>query len=385
MEFCGLYVSDGSMSDGHISIARDGAASYMAHYRQCMLHEFHAAQKGGHKAWDEREPVSIFLREGERDTRFSSKAAVKELRDLGFSGTAHTKRIPAWVFGLSRPLQLAFLRGMVDGDGYVNEDGWITWSSCSQDLLDDVRQLLMMAGIPCGHIMRYAQAGAVVINGREVNRGAIYQLWSCSKEHNRLIGAHDERYRGRLAGNVTARANCWSADFMGRGPKGSRPGEGFDLPGRLMKVQSIDVGRVCQPVYDLGVEGTHSFIADGVIVHNSWGSGIEQLMIGFIQFTMVPWVRIWEQEIARKLLTEAERKAGFYVKFNTNALLRGDMAARQAFYAGGIQNGWLMPNEVREKEDMEPLPGLDRPAPPPRTPAPSPPDPEPDEDMPDAA
>jgi hypothetical protein len=61
------------------------------------------------------------------------------------------------------------------------------------------------------------------------------------------------------------------------------------------------------------------------------------------------------------------------------------MAARQAFYAGGIQNGWLMPNEVREKEDMEPLPGLDRPAPPPRTPAPSPPDPEPDEDMPDAA
>lgn len=91
----------------------------------------------------------------------------------------------------------------------------------------------------------------------------------------------------------------------------------------------------------------------------SWGSGIEQLMIGFVTYTLDPWVRRWEQEISRKLLSEAERVAGFYVKFNVNALLRGDMAARQAFYSGGIGSGWLMPSEVREKEDLAPIPGLD--------------------------
>ncbi|MGE3623701.1 MAG: phage portal protein [Bdellovibrionales bacterium] len=93
----------------------------------------------------------------------------------------------------------------------------------------------------------------------------------------------------------------------------------------------------------------------------SWGSGIEQMMIAFLQFSIMPWVVRWEQEASAKLLTEEEKKKGYYIKLNVNSLLRGDMAARAEFYNKAINNGWMTRNEAREKEDMNPLPGLDEP------------------------
>jgi HK97 family phage portal protein len=90
-----------------------------------------------------------------------------------------------------------------------------------------------------------------------------------------------------------------------------------------------------------------------------WGTGIEQLMIGFVTWTLGPWIDRWEEELGRKLLTPQERKAGFYIKFNVNALLRGDMAARAAFYKAGITDGWLSRNEVRALEERNAVPELE--------------------------
>lgn len=93
----------------------------------------------------------------------------------------------------------------------------------------------------------------------------------------------------------------------------------------------------------------------------SWGSGIEQMMLGFLIWTLNPWIIRTEQEYNRKLFTEAEREKGLFVKLNVNALMRGDMTGRAAFYNSGITAGWMTRNEAREKEDMNPLPGLDEP------------------------
>lgn len=90
-----------------------------------------------------------------------------------------------------------------------------------------------------------------------------------------------------------------------------------------------------------------------------WGTGIEQLMIGFAVHTLGPWLRRWEEELGRKLLTESERRAGFYIKFNVNALLRGDMAGRSEFYTKLFQVGALNPNEIRAFEDLNPYDGGD--------------------------
>lgn len=83
----------------------------------------------------------------------------------------------------------------------------------------------------------------------------------------------------------------------------------------------------------------------------SWGSGIEQLMLGFIRQTVAPWVEATEQEYNWKLFTEEERTRGLFVKFNMNALLRGDMAARAAFYKAMFELGMTI-NQILALEDM---------------------------------
>lgn len=50
-----------------------------------------------------------------------------------------------------------------------------------------------------------------------------------------------------------------------------------------------------------------------------------------------------------------------YAKFNRNAFLAMDPSERKDFYGAGLRDRWLVPNEVREKEDMDPLPGGDVP------------------------
>lgn len=90
-----------------------------------------------------------------------------------------------------------------------------------------------------------------------------------------------------------------------------------------------------------------------------WGTGMEQMMIAFIVHALEPWTTAWEAEYNLKLFSEAEREAGYFVKFNMNSLLRGDMAARAAFYESGIGAGWLLPSEARRKEDLPRVDDID--------------------------
>lgn len=88
----------------------------------------------------------------------------------------------------------------------------------------------------------------------------------------------------------------------------------------------------------------------------SWGTGIEQQMIGFLTFTLAPWLKRIEQYIEKDLLTPAERRR-YYVKFNVEGLLRADSSARGAFYTAMVDKGIMTRDQVREKEDMDPMGG----------------------------
>lgn len=88
----------------------------------------------------------------------------------------------------------------------------------------------------------------------------------------------------------------------------------------------------------------------------SWGSGIEQQMIGFMTFTLAPWLKRVEQGISKDLLTPGERLR-YYPKFSVEGLLRADSAGRAAFYTAMVNNGVLTRDEVRELEDREPMGG----------------------------
>jgi HK97 family phage portal protein len=84
-------------------------------------------------------------------------------------------------------------------------------------------------------------------------------------------------------------------------------------------------------------------------------SNIEQQYTGFVVYSMMPWFRRWEGTCNFKLLTPFERNV-FFFEFLVDALLRGDSASRAAFYKELFYLGALSPNDIREKENMNPIP-----------------------------
>lgn len=88
----------------------------------------------------------------------------------------------------------------------------------------------------------------------------------------------------------------------------------------------------------------------------SWGTGLEQQMIGFLTFTLRPWLTRIEQAIAKDLLTPADRNR-FYPKFSVEGLLRADSVGRAAFYGAMTDRGVITRDEIRELEDLPPMGG----------------------------
>ena len=84
-------------------------------------------------------------------------------------------------------------------------------------------------------------------------------------------------------------------------------------------------------------------------------SNIEHQSIQFVVHTVRPWLVRWEQAITRCLLNEKERGV-YYARFNVDGLLRGDYQSRMEGYGIGRQNGWLSANDIRELEDLPPIP-----------------------------
>lgn len=84
-------------------------------------------------------------------------------------------------------------------------------------------------------------------------------------------------------------------------------------------------------------------------------SNIEQQSLEFVKYTLDPWVVRFEQALKKSLLLPEEKKTHF-IKFNVDGLLRGDYQSRMNGYAIGRQNGWLSTNDIRELEELNPIP-----------------------------
>ena len=87
-------------------------------------------------------------------------------------------------------------------------------------------------------------------------------------------------------------------------------------------------------------------------------SNIEHQSISFAVHTIRPWVVRLEQAMNRALFSDKE-KGVYYVRFNMDGLMRGDYKSRMEGYAIGRQNGWLSTNDIRDLENMNPVPDED--------------------------
>ncbi|MBA2927064.1 phage portal protein [Pseudomonas sp. CCUG 57209] len=88
----------------------------------------------------------------------------------------------------------------------------------------------------------------------------------------------------------------------------------------------------------------------------SWGSGIEQQNIGFLQYTLDPYLKIWEGCIQRWLVKPTD-VGRYHAEHNLDGLLRGDSTARAAFMGVMADKGLRTIDELRRLDNMPPVPG----------------------------
>lgn len=83
----------------------------------------------------------------------------------------------------------------------------------------------------------------------------------------------------------------------------------------------------------------------------------EQMFLAHVTHTLSPWYTRLEQSIDNNLLTPNDLKAGFYSKFNANALMRGASSDRAEFYDKMYRMKAFSPNDILKLEDMNPYEG----------------------------
>lgn len=96
----------------------------------------------------------------------------------------------------------------------------------------------------------------------------------------------------------------------------------------------------------------------GELGRATW-SNLEESNSQYIQQTLTPWCRKIEQTAQKQLFLPSERD--LFAEHNMDALLRGKTSERFVAYGQAINAGWMTRNEVRAKENLPPLEGLDTP------------------------
>lgn len=90
--------------------------------------------------------------------------------------------------------------------------------------------------------------------------------------------------------------------------------------------------------------------------NSSWGTGIEQMSIGFVKYTLQRHITKIEQELNRKLWPLQKK---YFVEFNAAGLERGDYKTRMEGYRIGLgragEPGWMTVNEIRKTENLPPV------------------------------
>ena len=236
---------------------------------------------------------------------------------LGVTGKSKTKRVPSWVYECSLEIKLAFLRGYLDSDGTVGKDGRIVFGCANKSLIHDIRALCISCGIPVSNVLSDV--------GRCGNFGPIeLHRFICGyPKYNRLIGTHDNKYFDRI--------NIISMGKDGRYQQGSHCVWNISLPSGvgIEKVKSVEyIGE--EKVFDLCTSGSHTFIAEGLVVHNT----AKEHRLSFWQDTIRPRGNKLASVINRQLLAPM----GLELKFGFDELdiFQEDEERRSASYLNYI-------------------------------------------------
>ena len=188
--------------------------------------------------------------------------------DENFGAGARNKHIPAWIKLLPKSLLASFMRGLLRGDGYLNQFGkHAGFKSSSADLVRDVAECLLKLGIRCSFNLNVLDLGKSLYPQGTPRGATTYSIL-------RISPSHIERYR-----LVYEQALVPPVIYE----KPSRGRAGFIRNNLLfIPIRSISFVDERPPIYDLTIEGLQYYVVEDIVVHNTgFGkSTLSNLLVG---------------------------------------------------------------------------------------------------------
>lgn len=198
-------------------------------------------------------------RENRYVARFNNAVVAELLRSFGVpEGDKHSRlRIPERICNMPNRLLARFIRQLATNDGGVISGKCVTFSTASSYLANQLCLLLQRFGILCA--LRERAREAISYRGKTISGGKMYELNIYDKRSletfSKEIGLDDSVKRKKLMHLIRTKKGSHS-NFKQRG------GLVF------LKVRSVRE-EPASYVYDLTVNDSHAFIANGFVVHNT--------------------------------------------------------------------------------------------------------------------
>lgn len=242
---------------------------------------------------------------GKYDSRVYSKLMKDVMIKLDVNGYSHTKRVPNWIYSLSKEQIGWFLQGYFEADGSTKLRGEsVGIMTVSKGLHKDLCLLLKILGISFN--VRYVSAYKNFINGSARNCKASYILMIYGKSNlslfKKYIGFISQRKSSILNSIINVVEKKKAKDYINNIPielfdddflrkngifksiqnKVSRRRllkKCLDIKDKIYmkkdfgfyQIKSIDTYRINDYVYDLSVKDIERFLCSCVLVHNSGG------------------------------------------------------------------------------------------------------------------
>jgi HK97 family phage portal protein len=189
-------------------------------------------------------------------------------------------------------------------------------------------------------------AGKTFKNGMRPGVTLTFEKWLSKEQRNSIEGKLEDKFTGAVnAGRPFILEGGQKLQVIDMKPEDAQ----------MLQSRGFSIEEACR------FFGTPPFM----IGHNEKASGYPTSLDGqvlmFQKFTLRRRLKRNEQALEKQLLTPQDRAAGITIEFNLEGLLRGDSAARSAFYQQMTIIGAMTINEVRARENLPAVEGGDVP------------------------
>ncbi len=241
MWFLGLFLADGHINNGSICLCVFGDKRTKA---QRILRKLIG------KEGTEHPTCGLY---------FSNKQLRTLIVDLQINKKSYDKEVPAFVWSLPHSQIRAFLHGYLTGDGSTGKRGYYEFKASSEKLIQQIRNLYMILGYNVSLVNKSERTRPIIIKGKTVKQAKplyCFEVYPNSVKTNKHL--RNDHGLHRLF-----------------------PPDG---PFAFERIKSIEP-KGEEETFDLQIEGTHNFIANGLVVHNS-----EFIQWIIFQVTKIGWV-----------------------------------------------------------------------------------------------